>query len=92
MSSILRHIERSFEMVPLEMISLASWDSEMGHRDDTVFFLVKRLITALVLPPTGTLLVTMGGLLLLWHEPRLGQVLAWCGVLTMLALSLPPGA
>ena len=62
----------------------------MWHGDDTVFFFVKRLITALVLPPTGALLVTMGGLLLLWREPCLGRVLAWCGVLTLLALSLPP--
>ena len=60
----------------------------MWHGDDTVFF-AKKLVTALVLPPTGTLLVTMGGLLILWREPRLGLVLAWCGVLTLLALSLP---
>jgi uncharacterized SAM-binding protein YcdF (DUF218 family) len=55
-----------------------------------VFFFVKKLITALVLPPTGELLVTMGGLVLLRRKPRFGRVLAWCGVLTLLALSLPP--
>jgi uncharacterized SAM-binding protein YcdF (DUF218 family) len=55
-----------------------------------VIFFVKKLIAALVLPPTGELLVIMGGLLLPWCEPRLGQLLAWCGVLTLLALCLPP--
>jgi uncharacterized SAM-binding protein YcdF (DUF218 family) len=65
-------------------------DSESVQGANTVFFFAKKLITALVLPPTGALLITMGGLLLLGRKPRLGRVLAWCGVLTLLALSLPP--
>lgn len=54
-----------------------------------MFFFAKKLLTTLILPPTGALLVTIGGLLLLGREPCLGRVLAWCGVLTLLALSLP---
>jgi uncharacterized SAM-binding protein YcdF (DUF218 family) len=55
-----------------------------------VFFVVKKLITALVLPPTSVLLVAMCGLLMLRWKPRLGRAFAWAGLLTLLALSLPP--
>jgi uncharacterized SAM-binding protein YcdF (DUF218 family) len=57
-----------------------------------VFFFVKKLIAALVLPPTSALLVSMCGLLMLRWKPRLGKTLAWGGLLTLLALSLPPVA
>src|SRR5262245_50029603 len=59
------------------------------HGDDTVF-LIKKLITALILPPTSIILITMCGLLLLDRKPRLGRALAWCGLLSLLVLSLPP--
>ena len=52
-------------------------------------FLVKKMLGALVLPPTGPLLIALLGLLLLPWRPRLGRVLAWFGVLSLLALSLP---
>jgi uncharacterized SAM-binding protein YcdF (DUF218 family) len=55
-----------------------------------VFFFTKKLITALVLPPTGALLLAMAGLLLLRRKPHLGSALAWSGVLILFALSLPP--
>lgn len=52
-------------------------------------FLVKKMLGALVLPPTGPLLIALLGLLLLEWRPRLGRFLAWSGVLALLALSLP---
>jgi uncharacterized SAM-binding protein YcdF (DUF218 family) len=55
-----------------------------------VFFLVKKLIAALILPPIGPLFVAIGGLLMLRRSPGLGRVLAWCGVATLLVLSIPP--
>jgi uncharacterized SAM-binding protein YcdF (DUF218 family) len=55
-------------------------------------FLAKKMLAALVLPPTGPLLLALLGLLLLQWRPRLGRVLAWLGVLSLLALSLPPVA
>ena len=55
-----------------------------------MFFFTKKLITALVLPPTGALLLSMAGLLLLYRKPRLGRALAWSGILVLFTLSLPP--
>lgn len=52
-------------------------------------FLVKKVLTALVLPPTGPLIVAIIGLLLLRPRPRLGRALAWTGVGALLLLSLP---
>jgi uncharacterized SAM-binding protein YcdF (DUF218 family) len=53
-------------------------------------FLLKKLATALVLPPTGPLLVAIVGALALRRLPRLGRALLWTGLLTLLALSLAP--
>jgi uncharacterized SAM-binding protein YcdF (DUF218 family) len=50
--------------------------------------LVRKVLTALVLPPTGPLVVALIGLGLLNFRPRLGLGLAWLGLLTLLALSL----
>ena len=52
-------------------------------------FLAKKLIAALVLPPTGPLLAALVGLALLGFKPRWGAALAWVGVLSLLACSLP---
>jgi len=52
-------------------------------------FIAKKIIAALVLPPTGPLLVALIGLAFLARRPKLGAALAWVGVLTLLALSLP---
>lgn len=52
-------------------------------------FIAKKIIAALVLPPTGPLLVALIGLALLARRPKLGAALAWVGVLSLLALSLP---
>lgn len=46
-------------------------------------------MAALVLPPTGPLLLALVGLLLLGRRPRLGRALAWVGVTALLILSLP---
>jgi uncharacterized SAM-binding protein YcdF (DUF218 family) len=52
-------------------------------------FIAKKALTALVLPPTGPLLVALVGLALLRRRPRWGRALAWLGVLSLLVLSLP---
>ena len=51
--------------------------------------LVKAVLKALVLPPTGPLIVAIAGLLCMRRSPRLGRFLAWAGVLMLLALSMP---
>jgi uncharacterized SAM-binding protein YcdF (DUF218 family) len=53
-------------------------------------FFLKKLLTALVLPPTGPLLLAFAGALTVRRRPRLGGVLLWTGLLTLLALSLAP--
>ena len=52
-------------------------------------FWVKKALTALVLPPTGPLVVAIVGLALQRVRPRLGRALAWAGVLALMAVSLP---
>ena len=52
-------------------------------------FLAKKILAALVLPPSGPLLVALIGLALLARRPRWGAALAWLGVLSLLALSSP---
>jgi uncharacterized SAM-binding protein YcdF (DUF218 family) len=54
------------------------------------FFLVKKILTRLVLPPTGPLILAFFGLMLLNARPMLGRGLAWLGFMTLLAFSLPP--
>lgn len=53
------------------------------------FFLLKKIFIALVLPPIGPLLIAFTGLMLLGSRPKLGRLLAWLGLLTLLILSLP---
>lgn len=55
-----------------------------------MFFYVKKIIGALVLPPTGPLLLALGGLFLLRRKPRVGRGLAFTGTLVLFAASLPP--
>jgi uncharacterized SAM-binding protein YcdF (DUF218 family) len=52
-------------------------------------FVAKKALAALVLPPTGPLLIAALGLALLGRFPRLGRALAWLGVVALLMLSLP---
>lgn len=52
-------------------------------------FLLRKVVTALVLPPTSPLIVALLGLATLKRWPRVGRGLAWLGMLTLLALSLP---
>jgi uncharacterized SAM-binding protein YcdF (DUF218 family) len=51
--------------------------------------LLKVLLKALVLPPTGPLLLAAAGLLMIVRRPRGGRILAWAGILLLLALSIP---
>src|SRR5688572_14446130 len=53
------------------------------------WFAVRKVLTALVLPPTGPLLAALLGLILLDRRPRLGRALVWLGVLLLILLSLP---
>ena len=53
-------------------------------------FLLKKLLGALVLPPTGPLLLAIAGALMLRRWPRTGRALVWTGLATLLALSLSP--
>lgn len=55
-------------------------------------FLAKKLISALVLPPTGLLLLALFGLWLARRHPRSGRGIAAFAVLALLALSMPPVA
>jgi len=50
---------------------------------------LKTLFKALVLPPTGPLLLAATGLWLIGRIPRAGRAIAWTGVLLLLALSTP---
>lgn len=53
------------------------------------FIWVKAVIKALLLPPTGPLLVATAGLVLWRRHPRLGRILAIAGVAVLLVLSVP---
>ena len=57
-------------------------------------FLLKKLISAFLVPTTAALLVIAAGLLLLWYtrRDRLGKWLATSGLLFIFILSLPPVA
>jgi uncharacterized SAM-binding protein YcdF (DUF218 family) len=52
-------------------------------------FAVKAFLKALLLPPTGLLLLALAGLVVLGRRPRLGRALALAGVLGVLVLSMP---
>lgn len=50
---------------------------------------VKAILKAIVLPPTGLLLIAIVGLAIRRFYARIGEALAWSGVLLLLALSMP---
>jgi uncharacterized SAM-binding protein YcdF (DUF218 family) len=52
-------------------------------------FLLKKVITALVMPPLGPLLLTIAGLLITRRWPRTGKACVWSSVAILLILSLP---
>lgn len=54
-----------------------------------ILFFTKKLLSALVLPPTSLVLLIVLGLMLLRRWPRIGATFAWLGSLGLLALSLP---
>ena len=53
---------------------------------------LKALLKALVLPPTGPLLLAAAGLWMSGRTPRAGRIVAWTGIMLLLALSSPPVA
>ena len=55
-------------------------------------FYVKKLISALVLPPVGPLLLALFGVWLTRRHPRAGRAIAAVALFGLLALSLPPVA
>ena len=55
----------------------------------TEWLWVKAVIRAVVLPPTGLLLLAAFGLVLGFRHPRAGRALAAAGVLGLLAVSMP---
>lgn len=52
-------------------------------------FLLKGVFKALILPPTGPLLLAAAGLWMVARRPRWGRIVAWTGILLLLALSTP---
>lgn len=52
-------------------------------------FLLKKLLTALALPPAGPLLLAALGLLLMRRRPRFGKSLAWSGLALLWLLATP---
>lgn len=52
-------------------------------------FLLKKILTALALPPAGPLLLAALGLLLMRRRPRLGKSLAWSGLVLLWLLATP---
>lgn len=52
-------------------------------------FLLKKILTALALPPAGPLLLAALGLFLLRRRPRLGRFLAWGGLVLLWLLATP---
>jgi uncharacterized SAM-binding protein YcdF (DUF218 family) len=52
-------------------------------------FLLKKILAALILPPTGPLLLAAAGLWLSRHRPRTGHFLVALGLGTLLLLSTP---
>jgi uncharacterized SAM-binding protein YcdF (DUF218 family) len=55
--------------------------------DDLIW--LKALLKAIVLPPIAPLLVSISGLWIMERNPRAGRIVAWTGVLLLLALSTP---
>ena len=50
---------------------------------------IKAVLKALVLPPTGLLLLALLGLGIRWRFPRGGVATAWVGIVALLLLSMP---
>src|SRR5262245_63713811 len=51
------------------------------------FFLWRKVLAALVLPPAGPLLLAIAGAALLGRRPRLARTLLWTGLSLLVALS-----
>lgn len=56
---------------------------------DDFLFGLKKVLTLLVLPPVGPVLVAAVGLALLGRRPRLGRALAWGGLALLVVLAMP---
>lgn len=54
-----------------------------------MFFLFKKIISALVLPPTSLILLALAGLWFGQNRPKTGRILATLSLATLLILSLP---
>lgn len=58
----------------------------------TLAFALKKILTALILPPAGPILLALFGLWLARRWQRFGRALSLAALLSLLALSLPPVA
>jgi uncharacterized SAM-binding protein YcdF (DUF218 family) len=56
-----------------------------------VFFVMKKILSAILLPPLLPLLVIIVGLFFARWRPRAGKVVTWTGVLLSLGLMMPAG-
>src|SRR5262245_11762717 len=63
---------------------------DAARRDEMLYF--KKILSALVLPPTGPILLALFGVWLARSRPRLGRGVAAIALLGLAALSLPPVA
>lgn len=55
----------------------------------SLLFALKKLVSLLLLPPNGPLLLSAAGLLLARRHARLGYAVAWAGLLMLVGLSTP---
>jgi uncharacterized SAM-binding protein YcdF (DUF218 family) len=55
-----------------------------------IFFLLKKLVSAVVLPPCGPLALSVAGLIVIKRKPRLGRGLAWTGLTVLFLLAWSP--
>lgn len=54
-----------------------------------MLFLLKKIVSALILPPTSLILLAFVGLWLMRRDPKTGRVLTLLSLITLLILSLP---
>ena len=54
-----------------------------------MLFLLKKILSALILPPTSLILLALLGIVLSRKHPKIGKTVAAASLITLLILSLP---